>query len=129
MGLRMDIVDVVSFGNKYDVQGVTRDLVAESDDAPDGYQCSEDYTRDDWSEWCSDCACKCYELCWQLIYNNILPSSERAEQYASDGVDRDAQREATRELKEAIAAARDNAGPRALLHRVPVLTLECGQEI
>jgi hypothetical protein len=129
MGLRMDIVDVVSFGNKYDVQGVVRDLVAESDDAPDGYQCSEDITRDDWSEWCSDCACKCYELCWQLIYNNILPSSERAEQYASDGVDRDAQREATRELEEAIAAARDNAGPRALLHRVPVLTVECGQEI
>jgi hypothetical protein len=129
MFLRMDDLDVVSFGNKYDVQGLVRDLVAESDDAPDGYQCLEDITREDWSEWCSNCACKCYELCWQLMYNNILPSPERAKQYASDGVDRDAQREVTRELEEAIAAARDNAGPRALLHRVPVLTVECGQEI
>jgi hypothetical protein len=133
MGGPMGDLDVVSFGNKYDVQGVVRDLVAERDDAPGAYQWaddgSEDITREDWSEWCSDCASKCYELCWQLIYNNILPSSERAEEHASYGVDRDAQREATRELKEAIAAARDDAGPRALLHRVPVLTIECGQEM
>jgi len=112
MDMRMDDMDVVAFGKKYEVNGDVCDRL------------QEDITRYDWDEWVGNCGNTCFKYSMYFLYTYVFDQPERANWYFDGACNTHAHTLITRELKDAIHLARNDVKPDALLQRVPVLTIE-----
>ena len=129
MEMCMDEMDVVAFGNKYEVEGQVCELVSEVGGATAVYEWAdeqpEEISRHEWDGWVEYCANKCFDYSMYFVCTYVFPEPELADHYAfGHCCNVHAQCAITRELKDAIHLARNDVKPDALLQRVPVLTIE-----